>query len=116
MTFAFVCIDDGDQGESRKLFLIDHLKYIEKVIDKVVLAGPCPSNDPEDGRQFQGSIMIYEGSTEEEARKLFEGDPYVKNGIWKEIFCLPFDPVAGQLIGGQTWLLDGDSIITINKG
>jgi len=115
MRFAFVCIDDGDQGESRKLFLIDHLKYIEKVMSKVVLAGPCPSSDPGDDRQFQGSIMIYEASTENEARKLFEDDPYVRNGIWKEVSCLPFDPVAGQLIGGKTWLLEGDSIVRINQ-
>ena len=110
MNYAFICTDDGDQGETRTKHLLEHLKYIESVLDKVVIAGPCAPSDAADTRQFQASIMVYEADTEEEARALFDGDPYVKNGVWKKVRVMPFTPVAGQMIGGKTWKIEGDTM------
>lgn len=111
MNFAFICTDDGDQGEVRTKHLLEHLKYIESVLDKVVIAGPCAPSDENDARQFQASIMVYEAENEAEAQALFDGDPYVKNGVWKKVRVMPFIPVAGQLIGGKTWRIEDDKMV-----
>jgi uncharacterized protein YciI len=110
MNYAFICTDDGDQGELRSKHLFEHLRYIESVLDKMVVGGPCAPSDPDDPRQFQGSIMVYEADSEAEARAIFEGDPYVKNGVWTEVRMMPFSPVAGQLVGGKTWEIEGDTV------
>jgi hypothetical protein len=54
--------------------------------------------------------MIYEADTETKARALFQGDPYARNGVWKDVRVLPFTPVVGSLIGGKTWQIDGTDI------
>lgn len=111
MKFAFICTDDGNQDEVRARHLIEHLRYVESVLDKIVIAGPCMPSDDSDDRQFQGSIMVYQADSEAEAQALFDGDPYVKNGVWKKVRVMPFAPVAGQLIGGKTWRIEGDEMI-----
>jgi uncharacterized protein len=110
MNYAFICTDDGDQGEVRTRHLLEHLRYIESVLDKVVVAGPCAPSQEDDDRQFQGSIMVYNAASEAEAQALFDADPYVKNGVWKKVRVMPFTPVAGQLIGGKTWRIEGDKM------
>tara|TARA_B100000073_G_scaffold324442_1_gene307344 strand:+ start:706 stop:1047 length:342 start_codon:yes stop_codon:yes gene_type:complete len=103
MKFAFICLDDGNQEEKRSKLLIEHLEYIESVLDKVVIAGACPVSEKDFTKGSQGSILVYEAETREKAISLFEGDPYVKNNIWKDVKILPWNPVAGKLIGGKTW-------------
>ena len=110
MNYAFICTDDGDQGEVRTRHLLEHLRYIESVLDKVVVAGPCAPSQEDDDRQFQGSIMVYNAASEAEAQALFDADPYVKNGVWKKVRVMPFTQVAGQLIGGKTWRIEGDKM------
>jgi uncharacterized protein len=109
--YAFVCKDNGDQTERRRELLIEHLRYVESVIDKVVVAGPCPPLTTDDKRQFAGSIMVYQAETPEAARSMFENDPYFRNKIWTGYDMMPFVPVAGQYIGGQTWkIVDGQML------
>ena len=110
MNYAFICTDDGDQTELRSKHFLEHLRYVESNLSKVVVGGPCAPSDAGDDRQFQGSIMVYEAESEAEARALFDGDPYVKNGVWSKVRMMPFNPVAGQLIGGKTWVIEGDQM------
>ena len=110
MQFTFVCTDDGNKEEQRNIFLIQHLEYIESVMDKVVIAGACPDEISHDGKRFQGSIIVYEADTKEEAISLFEGDPYFQNNIWKDIKILPWTPVAGKLLGGKTWNIENGEL------
>jgi uncharacterized protein YciI len=111
MKFVCICTDDGNQDEVRARHLIEHLRYVESVLDKIVIAGPCMPSDDSDDRQYQGSIMVYQADSEVEAQALFDGDPYVKNGVWKKVRVMPFAPVAGKLIGGKTWRIEGDEMI-----
>jgi uncharacterized protein YciI len=106
MKFAFICTDNGNQDETRSRHLLEHLRYVESVLDKIVVAGPCAPSDESDERQFQGSIMVYEADSEAEAHALFDGDPYVKNGVWQKVRVMPFTPVAGQMVGGKTWRIE----------
>ena len=111
MKFAFICVDDWNQEKKRSDLLVEHLEYIESVLDKVVIAGACPLNDEELTEGYQGSILVYESDTKKEAMSLFEADPYVKNNIWKEVKILPWKPVAGKLIGGKTWEIKDGKIL-----
>ena len=110
MNYAFICIDDGDQGQARTKHLIEHLRYVESVLSQVVVAGPCSPSDENDSRTYQGSIMVYDADSEADARALFDGDPYAKNGVWKEVRMMPFTTVAGQLIGGKTRVIEGETM------
>ena len=108
MIYAFICRDAGDQTERRSALLLEHLRYIETVIDHIVVAGPCPPTAAGDTRQFQGSMMLYRAESMTEAKALFDGDPYARNGIWSSVDVMPFEAVAVAYVGGTTWdIVDG---------
>ena len=107
--YAFICHDGSDKGDLRRVHLIEHLRYIESILDKVVVGGPCPPQRPFDQRQCEASIMIYRAETMGQARELFENDPYFKNKIWDSFDVFNFNPVAGSYVGGKTWeIVDGE--------
>ncbi|MDX2223887.1 MAG: YciI family protein [Rhodospirillaceae bacterium] len=106
--FAFICRDGGDKTQARRTHLVEHLNYIESIMDRVLIGGPNPPLRPGDTRQFEGSLMVYRTETMAEARALFENDPYFKNGVWDSFEVLNFNPVAGAAVGGKTWtIVDG---------
>ena len=103
MKYAFICQDGGDKTQLRQDLMQDHLAHIETVVDRIVLAGPCPPADPSDTRQTAGSILVFEADTPEAAWELFNSDPYAKAGVWDDVQMMAFNPVAGSIIGGKTW-------------
>jgi uncharacterized protein YciI len=106
--YAFICRDGGNKTQLRRDLLLDHLRYIDTVLDHVVVAGPCPPVQAGDGRQFEGSIMMYRAETAAAARSMFENDPYFKAKVWDSCEMMVFSPVAGDYIGGRTWqIVDG---------
>jgi len=108
MLYAFICHDDGDQTERRRALLLEHLRYIESQVDHIFIAGPSPPMDAGDQRQFQGSMMIYRADSLAAAQAKFDGDPYVRAGIWSSVEVMPFNPVVGAEVGGTTWdIIDG---------
>ena len=108
MIYAFICKDGGDKTQIRRDVLLEHLRYIESVIDKIVVAGTCPPLSSSDPPQFGGSMLMYRADSPAEARSLFECDPYFKNKIWDSYEMMNFSPVAGDYIGGRTWdIVDG---------
>lgn len=104
--YAFICKDGGDKTAIRSKLLIDHLRHVESVADKVAVGGPCPPTDSADKRQFEGSLILIHAADLSEARALFERDPYYKAGIWDSIEVMNFLPVVGDYIGGQTWTIE----------
>lgn len=112
--YAFVCKDNGDQTQRRRELLIEHLRYIESVVDKIVVAGPNPPLDPADPRQFAGSIMVYQADSPEAARSMFESDPYFRNKIWSSYEMMPFSPVVGSYIGGKTWDIVNGQVMRVD--
>jgi uncharacterized protein YciI len=108
MRFAYVCRDRGDQTAARMKVLKEHLRYMESVADKVLIAGPVPGATGET-RRFAGSIVIYNVATREEADALFKADPYAAADLWERVDVVPFDPAMGTAIGGITWeFVDGE--------
>jgi hypothetical protein len=77
-----------------------HLRYIETILDQILVAGPLI--DPVSG-SFNSSCLIYEVETKEEALDLLHNDPYFIAGIFAEVHCQPFLPAAGSWVGGKTW-------------
>ena len=103
MKYAFICKDGGDKSQLRTDLMQDHLSHVESVLDKIVLAGPCPPTGADDARDFEGSILVFEADTPEAAWELFNSDPYAKAGVWDDVQMMAFKPVAGSLLGGKTW-------------
>ena len=96
--FAFYC-RDGERGATlRERLLADHLAYIEKHIDDYAVAGPLK----DDGVTI-GSLVIVKAESEEEARAIFEADPYFEAGVWHSIRASQFLGVAGDWVGGIAW-------------
>ena len=103
MKYAFFCKDGGDKTQLRNEHAKAHLDHVQTVMDRIVLAGPCPPSDADDSRNCEGSLLIFEADTPEEAWELFNSDPYAKVGIWDDVQMMAFNPVAGSLIGGKAW-------------
>ncbi len=101
MNYLVFCIDNEGAQALRDEHLAGHLQHVEAVMDQLVLAGPCPGKDP--GDPTQGSLLIFEADSEDEALSLFKRDPYFSAGVWKSWDVRAFLPVAGQMVGGKTW-------------
>jgi uncharacterized protein YciI len=97
--YCFVCKDGPQAASLRKDLLQAHLKHIEGVVSHMPVAGPMRDSDG----NFIGSILMIEADTEDEARNLFNQDPYAKVKIWDSIEVFPFDAVAGTWVGGVSW-------------
>ena len=105
MIHGYLCTDRGDQTAVRRKFLMDHLRYIETIADKIFIAGPEPSDIP---GVYKGSLILYKVDTAEQAKALFDADPYAKADIWESVRPSSFNPAVGDHVGGVTWkIIDG---------
>ena len=105
MIHGFLCTDRGDQMVVRRKFLMDHLRYIETIADKILVAGPAPSDTP---GVYKGSLILYKVATADEAKALFDADAYAKADFWESVQPISFSPAVGDLVGGITWkIVDG---------
>jgi len=55
---------------------------------KIVGAGPTLSDD---GEQIIGGLYVLEAASRAEVDTFYEGDPYVRNGIWKKTVIERYD-------------------------
>ena len=88
----------------RRDHMFGHLDHIEKYNDLYRVAGPLKSEDGE----FYGSFFMVKADSEEEARSVIEGDPYVTCGMFETVTVYPFVPACGEWMGGVTW--DQDTV------
>ncbi len=98
-TFILVCLDGENTEDIRRDHMFGHLDHIEKYNDLYRVAGPLKSDDGD----FYGSFFMVVADSEEEARSIIKGDPYVTSGLFKTITAYPFIPACGQWMGGVTW-------------
>jgi uncharacterized protein YciI len=72
----------------------DHLERVNAMVDegRILLAGPRPSIDsPDPGPAgFDGSLIVAEFDSLEEAKKWAETDPYVLAGVYESVEVTPF--------------------------
>jgi uncharacterized protein YciI len=100
MPYICFCKDHPDTTSLRKEHTQAHLRYIETILEKILVAGPLI--DPDSGN-YNSSCFIYQVETRDEALELLHNDPYYIAGIFKQVHCQPFRPAAGSWIGGKTW-------------
>ena len=78
MLYALICTDKPNSLAARKANRTEHLAY---------LAGPFTEAD---GQTMNGSLIVVEASSLEEARAIGAGDPFAKAGIFAHVEIRPW--------------------------
>ena len=86
MLFALVALDRPNSVERRMAIRPEHLKHLDALGEQLILAGPF-LNDKEEG---VGSIVIIEADTLEEAREMFNRDPFVRENLFDQVTIKPW--------------------------
>jgi uncharacterized protein YciI len=86
MLFALVAMDRPNSVERRMAIRPEHLKHLDALGEQLILAGPF-LNDKEEG---VGSIVIIEADTLEEAREMFNRDPFVRENLFDQVTIKPW--------------------------
>jgi uncharacterized protein YciI len=86
MLFALVALDRPNSVDRRMAIRPEHLKHLDTLGEQLVLAGPF-LNDKEEG---VGSIVIIEAETLDEARELFNRDPFVRENLFDQVTIKPW--------------------------
>jgi len=98
---AVYCLDAPGSAAGRKAAAQAHLRYIETILDRLLMAGPLFA---EDGSAIVGSLYVFNTSSLSEAKRLLEADPYCQAGFWHSVDCRPLRPAAGDCVnGGKIW-------------
>ncbi len=95
--FAIVSFDVADSSDSRAKAVEEHRARLDdlKADGRLLTAGPLPREDAYgkivDG--FQGSIIIAQFESLEEARAWAKVDPYNAQGVYMETTVYPYKKV-----------------------
>jgi hypothetical protein len=86
MMFALVATDQPNCVARRKALRPEHLKHLEALGDRLVLAGPFL----DDAGESVGSIVIIEADDLAQAREMLGRDPFVRDGLFDTISIKPW--------------------------
>jgi uncharacterized protein YciI len=87
MLYALICTDKPGSLPLRKANRPEHLAYLKSLGDRLAFAGPFTEAD---GETMNGSLIVVEAGSLEEARKIGEGDPFAKAGIFASVEIRPW--------------------------
>lgn len=97
MWYVIYSKDRPDSHEARGAARPEHIARLETLLDegRLLLAGPRPAIDSEDPGPagFQGSLVVAEFDSLEDARAWAEADPYVASGAYESVEVTPFKRV-----------------------
>ncbi len=97
MLYAILGRDAPNSLEQRLAVRPVHLERLNALLDegRLVLAGPLPALDsPDPGPAgFQGSLIVAEFASLEDARAWAEADPYAAAGVYAAVDVYPFRKV-----------------------
>lgn len=97
MYYSIISKDVPDSLSLRKQARPAHIERLEtlRAEGRLLVAGPFPALDtPEPGEAgFQGSLVIAEFDSLEQAKAWAEADPYVAAGVYESVEVLPYKPV-----------------------
>jgi uncharacterized protein YciI len=99
MPYVIVGRDAPGSEVPRREHLQRHLEFVERVVDRILVAGPLLDAS---GRQC-GSLYVLDVPDEPAARALLESDPYYAAGVWSDCSVESFRGAAGRWVGGLTW-------------
>lgn len=87
MLYAVICTDKPGSLPLRQEKRPEHLAHLQGLGDRLVLAGPFTESD---GVTMNGSLVVIEAETPEEARALAEKDPFFIHGVFESIEIRPW--------------------------
>ncbi len=82
MLYAIICTDKPDGLPLRKDTRPRHLDYLQGLGDTLKLAGPFLNDQ---AGTPTGSLLIVDAESSDEARKIADGDPYAKAGLFANV-------------------------------
>lgn len=94
-TFAIHCIDKPFQRELRAATRAEHLAYLEKALDRILVAGPLLDDD---GNPI-GSMLLMEFPDRRAAVSFAADDPYARAGLFASVAVTPWRQVFPRTEG-----------------
>lgn len=92
--YALIGRDREDSLDARMRVRSEHLARVRELLaeGRLVLAGPFPRIDADEAGQagFNGSLIVAEFDTLEDATGWIEQDPYVTSGVFSSYEVQPF--------------------------
>ena len=89
--------DNPNSLEKRLNARPDHIKRLKSLLNqgRLLVAGPLPAIDNEDPgpNGYEGSLVIAEFDSLEDAKEWAQNDPYVTNEIYHSFTVKPFKKV-----------------------
>lgn len=79
--FAIHCIDKPDSLGLRQATRSEHLRHVESVGDRLLVAGPLLGNDGEP----MGSLLIIDFPDRKAAYEFAAADPYAQVGLFSSV-------------------------------
>jgi uncharacterized protein len=86
MLYAIIAYDKPNGVDHRAAVRPTHLKHLDSLGDRLVLAGPFV-NENGDG---VGSFMVIEASSQQEAEAEFGKDPFIQEGVFESWTVRPW--------------------------
>ena len=86
MQFALVAHDRPNSVARRLEMRPEHLKHLDSLGDTLKLAGPFL----DDAGEMIGTIMVIEAQSLEEAREMFNRDPFVRENLFDQVTIKPW--------------------------
>jgi len=86
LLFALIAHDKPNGLAKRQAVRPDHLKHLETLGDRVVMAGPFL----DDKGDMTGTFMVIEAESYDDARSAYDRDPYILNGVFDSITIKPW--------------------------
>lgn len=94
MWYVIYSKDKKNALEARMHARADHLERVNAMLDegRILLAGPRPAIDsPDPGPAgFDGSLIVAEFESLQQARDWADSDPYVQAGVYESVEVTPF--------------------------
>jgi uncharacterized protein YciI len=73
----------------------EHRQYLQGLREKGQLAIAGPFTDD------WGGLIVYEAASAAQAEQLLKADPFFREGIFLKYVLRPWNPVMGEVVGGQ---------------
>lgn len=100
MLVSIYCKDAPGSVAPRQEKLAEHIKHVESIEDKIMVAGPIMGDD---GEQAVASLLVVEVGGLDEATEMMHADPYFEAGVWQEVNIHEYKAVVGSWVGGKAW-------------
>lgn len=93
MFYALICTDKPDSFQLRMDTRPAHVEHLKGLGDRLKIAGPFTNADMS---EMNGSLLIVEADSEDDAQAIAERDPYFKAGLFSDVQVRPWNWIIGK--------------------